>query len=579
MESVTELELDWTVLPDQQGAPALQQNHSSEPHHFALWKKGGRLFSSLVAVNILLFGCCLITACSLEKVAVDELEVLVFLSSLMLLSVLWMCVQMYLTKHQDAILFKDHHAGPIWLRGGLLLFGLCTLALDGFKIAIQIENNNSRPTLMIIFPVIQAVFVIVQTYFLWVSSRHCVQIHLNVTRCGLMLVLTTNLAVWMATITDESSHLTREMMEALNYTKVEDCPEDSMEDKTVENSDHTCNSSCILLKTVYYYLFPFSLEFSLFACAMTYVMWKNVGRLMDDHLHYPHHLKRRSFRHIPFVGLTCGFVMTILGVCLFVVYEVRRKDEQERNFLLTVVFIFNVVCLSLMTLAALGGIIVFKFDRRKLDTGKNPSRALDVVLLLLATLGQYCISYYSILAMVVSKPTDHMKVLTLMYSLLMIIQHTIQNIFIIEGLHRQVPKDWESQHKTSPQPQINDFSRLETVSRHSFLHAPRTESQRVEAPTVRSSLSPPVSTHRKRRRLLREICAFLLLGNILLWILPAFGARLLIDNNLELKFYGMHTWIIIINICLPFGIFYRMHAAACMLELSLHTLKEFSLIV
>ncbi|KAJ1130003.1 hypothetical protein NDU88_008362 [Pleurodeles waltl] len=300
---------------------------------------------------------------------------------------------------------------------------------------------------------------------------------------------------------------------------------------------------------------------------------------MDEHVHFLHHLKLRSLRHIPFLGLTCGVAMMILGVSLFVVYEVRRKDEQQRNFLLTAFFIFNVVCLSLMTLAALGGIIVFKFDRRQLDTGKNPSRALDVVLLLLATLGQYCISYYSILAMVVSDPRDHLKILTLIYSLLMIMQHTIQNIFITEGLHRQLPKDWQSQHKASPQPQKKDFSRPITASHHSFLHAPRTNPQMVAAPTIRNALLTPRSTHRKRRRLLREICAFLLLGNILLWILPAFGARLQIDNNLELKFYGMPTWILIINICLPFGIFYRMHAAACMLEISLHTLKEFSLIL
>ncbi|KAJ1130000.1 hypothetical protein NDU88_008359 [Pleurodeles waltl] len=117
MESATEWELDRIVSPDQQGVLGHHQDHSSEPHHFALWKKGGRLFSALVAINILLLGCCLITSGSLKQVAIDDLEVMVFLSILMLLSVLWMCVQMYLTKQQDAVLFKDHHAGPIWMRG------------------------------------------------------------------------------------------------------------------------------------------------------------------------------------------------------------------------------------------------------------------------------------------------------------------------------------------------------------------------------------------------------------------------------------------------------------------------------
>lgn len=51
------------------------------------------------------------------------------------------------------------------------------------------------------------------------------------------------------------------------------------------------------------------------------------------------------------------------------------------------------------------------------------------------------------------------------------------------------------------------------------------------------------------------------------WIMPAFGARIRFDNGLEVDFYGFSMWAIITNICLPFGIFYRMHAAASLLEL------------
>lgn len=51
-----------------------------------------------------------------------------------------------------------------------------------------------------------------------------------------------------------------------------------------------------------------------------------------------------------------------------------------------------------------------------------------------------------------------------------------------------------------------------------------------------------------------------------LWIMPAFGARPQFDNDTELNFYGDSMWPAIVDICLPFGIFYRMHAVASLLE-------------
>lgn len=56
------------------------------------------------------------------------------------------------------------------------------------------------------------------------------------------------------------------------------------------------------------------------------------------------------------------------------------------------------------------------------------------------------------------------------------------------------------------------------------------------------------------------------LPTIQLWIMPAFGARPQFDNKQELEFYGQSMWSAIVDICLPFGIFYRMHAVASLLE-------------
>ena len=51
--------------------------------------------------------------------------------------------------------------------------------------------------------------------------------------------------------------------------------------------------------------------------------------------------------------------------------------------------------------------------------------------------------------------------------------------------------------------------------------------------------------------------------------MPAFGARPQFDQTVEIHFYGFTMWAAIVNIGLPFGIFYRMHSVASLFEVYL----------
>jgi hypothetical protein len=51
-----------------------------------------------------------------------------------------------------------------------------------------------------------------------------------------------------------------------------------------------------------------------------------------------------------------------------------------------------------------------------------------------------------------------------------------------------------------------------------------------------------------------------------LWIPPAFGCRPEYDNGLEEIVFGFEPWIIVVNLAMPFSIFYRIHAAASLFE-------------
>ncbi|KAG9468161.1 proton channel OTOP2-like isoform X2 [Eleutherodactylus coqui] len=480
----------------------------------------------------------------------------------MLLSTLWMIFQFYFSCRKDAVLYKDSHAGPVWLRGGLVFFGICSLVLDVFKIGYYISYIDCESPIKLIYPMVQSAFIILQTYFLWVSSKHCVQIHTNISRYGLMLVLITNLSIWMAAVTDESVHQTRDLGEdfseltsTIGYHEHRDAG---------GAHGHTCRCSnhlCHIFQTGYYYLYPFNIEYSLFASAMTYVMWKNVGRKMDDNMPSHPRLSPCFCFYGVFVGLMLGGIVLLGGIVTLVTYKVQVNIRDKSHQAHVMFYSFNVVVLSIMSMGSLTGSIIYRFDKRDIDGHKNPTRTLDVTLLLGAALGQYCISYYSIVAMVATTPGELLNALNLVYSLLMIVQLTLQNTFIIEGLHREPFSD----HPLDPHKELVYTN--ETV-------APNLPEETPQEPTVPSGINAVnnqmqmdhIRPWNLKRRLIQEISLFLLLCNIILWLMPAFGARPQLKNNLELKFYGPTVWTIITNISLPFGIFYRMHGAASCLE-------------
>ncbi|XP_053578038.1 proton channel OTOP2-like [Bombina bombina] len=526
-----------------------------------VWKKGGRLLSALLAINIGLVASVLVSSGYMEHVSVEDTAVLGFLVILMLLSTFWMIFQFYFSCRKNAVLYKDSHAGPVWLRGGLVFFGICSLVLDVFKIGYYISYIECESSIKLIHPMVQSAFIILQTYFLWVSSKHCVQIHTNISRYGLMLILITNLSIWMAAVTDESVHQTSDLED--DYPDLHNALHGSDDSKGVSGvHKHTCQCSnrlCHIFQEGYYYLYPFNIEYSLFASAMTYVMWKNVGRVMDDHV--PPHSRLSPcfcFKSI-FVGLLLGVVVVLGGVITLVLYKIKVNSPERAQKAHIMFYSFNIVTLSLMSMASLAGSIIYRFDKRDIDVHKNPTRTLDVALLLGAALGQYCIAYYTIVAMVSTTPGKLLNCLNLVYSLLMIVQHTVQNTFIIEGLHREPFKD----EALEPEKGLA-FANVAVTS-----SLPDNLSLAFSMPGPDHVVNDNQETHPKqnlKRRLVQEISLFLLLCNIILWLMPAFGARPQLKNNLELNFYGIQIWSIITNICLPFGIFYRMHSAASLLE-------------
>ncbi|KAM9296693.1 proton channel OTOP2-like [Gastrophryne carolinensis] len=527
----------------------------------ALKKKVGRLLSGVLGMNILLLAIVLVSCAAFNEVVLVEREVLSYLCFLMALSACWMLLYLLWTsRKKNSMSPKDSHAGPVWLRVGLVVFGVCSIVLDVLKIGKSVSLVNCESPVKIVYPVFQGSFVVIQTFFLWVSSKDCSRVHMTLTRCGLMLTLSTNLSIWMAAVTDESLHQT---------------PSDSDNNSSSvhrivragggSSGCYCDNDVCKAFETGYYYLYPFNIEYSLFASALSYVMWKNVGRVIphgSDHGQHSFHPQRL------FVGLICGVGVLVAGIAIFIVYDIEISSKTEQS--LVMFYIFNIVALTLMSVSSLAGSILFRFDKRDTDSHKNPTRSLDVGLLIMAALGKYCISYFSVIAIVAAAPKNQIDSLNLVYSLLMIIQHTLQNIFIIEGLHREPFHGVHLENQNSGASDGRHDVYINPVATASQGKHPENENEyELESNNhVTEPRSIVPTTHSDwKRKFVKEISLFLLLSNIIFWIMPAFGARPQFDNDMELKFYGRSLWTAIVNIGLPFGIFYRMHAVASLLEI------------
>uniref|UniRef100_A0A3Q1H2C3 Otopetrin-2-like n=1 Tax=Acanthochromis polyacanthus TaxID=80966 RepID=A0A3Q1H2C3_9TELE len=496
------------------------------PHH-----GGGLLLSGIICINILILGCALVSSSAFNSVAITAVHRQIFLIILLLLTMLWMLFYIITSRKDQAVLFKDRHAGPVWLQAGLVLFGLLSFLMDIFKIVNYVGYLHCDSAVKVAFPVVQAVFLFVQTYFLWIHAKDCVQLHTNFTRCGLTLTLSTNLLVWVAAVTEESLHHTEiydlNMNISYNYG-----------DKKCKCSHSVCDT----FEEAFYYLYPFNIEYSLFASAMTYVMWKNVGRIVEDHSHN----KVKFCPKEVCLGPVMGILLVVAGIATLVLYEVKilKEDGEKRNEALLINFIMNIVIVSLMSLSTVIGCIVYRLDHREHVSEKNPTRSLDVGLLVGASMGQLLISYFTIVAVMATGARGYLNALNLTWAVLTVLQLGLQNFFIIEGLHRE------------------PFHVIQEAALQTHACAPQ-----EHRPSYFLTSCPDKPSW--KRRVLKEVCAFLLLANVILWIMPAFGARPQFDHAFEIYFYKYTMWTAIVNIGLPFGIFYRMHSVASLFEVYL----------
>ena len=246
------------------------------------------------------------------------------------------------------------------------------------------------------------------------------------------------------------------------------------------------------------------------------MMWRNIGGL-----HPHHHLESLNTDSDDYcgkrqrTGVDCSgahrglffgiFTFVAVVICTIVFFVLVERPRLVRS----AVAVLHISEAALYFLALLA-VIVASWRLRGTRFHRRPDGALDEALQLLSLAGVYM---YCVLSAVAARFADNREAAALVMttSILILVQATMQAIFILNGLRR----------------------------------SPRTLRQERNKPG-------------------RECITFLLVCNVAMWGVSTFEVLRSDSNPVAVHFYGVIPWSIVTHICTPLAIFYRFHSTVCL---------------
>ncbi|XP_015253915.1 PREDICTED: otopetrin-1 [Cyprinodon variegatus] len=542
-------------------------------------RKNAELLSAQYGINLLLIGVALMLAIAHHHPSVKEKDLLSFTTGLMILQLIWMMWYILVRYSQkNARTERDVNATTCWIRGGLTLLAVLSLIMDALKIGYFVGYQSCLSAVLAVYPVIHATHTIAQVHFLWFHIKDVIKSFETFERFGVIHAVFTNLLLWCNGVMSETEHFMHSHFKRISNVEFENITE--------EKSEPPCNcttSTCSLFSKSFTYLFPFNIEYHIFVSALLFVMWKNIGRTIDMS-------SNRKSLVTKTQGLILGPILGLLALVstigILVVYITRVEGSPEiRQSSISMFYIYGIVMLAVMCSAGALGLVIYRANHMPFDASKNPSRQLDTELLFGSSLGSWFMSWCSIVSVFSSHSEPPYRWTNLIYSLLVILEKSVQNLFIIESLYREQESAERADPELPAAPEVFSVSSLLPPlngiinqayespggSSGSMVNEQEENGQVYGCRRKQSDVPLPVDTQvveplNVKRLVLKNIAVLLLLCNISLWILPAFGCRPQYDNGLEEETFGFTSWTTVLNFAIPLNLFYRMHSVASLFE-------------
>lgn len=296
------------------------------------------------------------------------------------------------------------------------------------------------------------------------------------------------------------------------------------------------------------YLYPCTVEYAVTSLTIFFIVWQNIGK---KHTHFGFILRNNEMENIFNIdchkssrGLFIGIIVILITIVTNIMYFVYKDTSITSNndiksimigndsYILrasggggdsgdleedlqinerTSLLISDTLELCLVILNVILVVCAF-FRTRKLTIIEHGNMVFDEALVVIALVGIYIFSVFSILSIVYT--TYHrgsIAYLSLVISILSIIEGTLQTMLILDGLRRRALDD-------------ND----------------------------------------KRKKPGREIFTLLIMVNLSLWISDTLAFKKFDVSYYQLKYYSILAWAIINTIASPLAIFYRFHSSVCL---------------
>ena len=257
------------------------------------------------------------------------------------------------------------------------------------------------------------------------------------------------------------------------------------------------------------YLYSFTIEYSIIAGAMSYIMWKNINRRVKTQ-------RRKTNTEFSFsfeCGLLLGVICAMCGGIILIVNIIYIGDPTKAASSFTSYHgyrtFMNIVCILSTVLSVVG----IHRGGWNVEHSKNPSHVIDTFLLLLCASGSFLQGFYTIVAAANSIGTDKFAPLILFDELSHMIQAILQCFLILDAIHRKPTDDYKDTRT-------------------------------------------------------KQILIFLLVCNITWWLLSTYELKGGSDIfPLEKAYYGKTAWYVIVHLAAPFDILFRFHSSVMLFEI------------
>ncbi|XP_043199848.1 proton channel OtopLc-like isoform X2 [Amphibalanus amphitrite] len=275
------------------------------------------------------------------------------------------------------------------------------------------------------------------------------------------------------------------------------------------------------------YLFPFIVEYSLIAAAVTYIMWKSVGRERskqaetkkadsDSTLDSRRRKQWRTDCRAASKGLFLGLLCLVGGIVVLIIFFVMKDTTEFQGQMFWLSAGTQLVVLSLSVVMTLVGF--YQVPKLSVTHKKKPLH-LDSMLSSVTIVGVYLLGIFGLIVGGIELNEPRHLVLFVL-NVTLIVQTTCQGMLVSEASRRQCA----------------------------------TRQQQMAKPG-------------------RQVITFLLFSNVTLWMMDTFMSHHWLSQEMQFNYYGFLAWGIISRISLPLMIFYRFHQSVILVEIWKNTYK------